>query len=86
MEGAPDILVEILSPSNWHVDHGTKAQVYAKSGVREYWIVDPEAETVELFALRKGAYALVGKYGVGKTMRSETLPGLKVKVKEVIQI
>lgn len=86
VEGAPDILVEILSPSNWHVDRGKKAQVYAKSGVREYWIVDPEAETIELYVRRKRAYALVGKYRAGEIVRSETLLGLKVKVKEVFQI
>ncbi len=86
VEGPPDIVVEILSPSNWLVDRGKKAQVYAQAGVREYWIVDPEAETIELFVLRKGTYVLVGKYGVGETVRSQGLAGFKVKVKDVFEV
>ncbi len=83
VEGAPDIVVEILSPSNWPVDRGKKARVYAQARVREYWIVAPEVETIELFEQRTGVYALVGKYGVGGTVRSEVLAGLKIKVKDV---
>jgi Uma2 family endonuclease len=77
--------VEILSPWNWHIDRGQKAKVYAQAGVREYWIVDPDAETVDLFVLHKGAFVLAKKYGVGETVRSEVLAGLKVKVKEVCE-
>ena len=51
------------------------------AGTREYGIVAPEAETIELFVLRKGAYALVGKYGAGGTVRTEELFGLKIKTK-----
>lgn len=83
VEGAPDILVEILSASNWHIDRGKKARVYAQAGVREYWIVDPEAETIELFALRQGAYVLIGKYAAGETVRSLALVGLRIRVKEI---
>jgi Uma2 family endonuclease len=83
VEGAPDIVVEVLSPSNWLVDRREKFRVYAKAGVREYWIVDPKARTIELFFLRGGIYELIGKYGVDETVRSEVLPGFAVKVKEV---
>jgi Uma2 family endonuclease len=83
VEGAPDIVVEVLSPGNWLVDRREKFRVYAKAGVREYWIVDPKARTVELFCLRGSTYALTGKYGAGETVRSEVLPGFEVKVEEV---
>jgi Uma2 family endonuclease len=51
--------------------------------VREYWIVDPKARTIELFCLRGSTYALIGKYGVGETVRSEVLQGFEVKVEDV---
>jgi Uma2 family endonuclease len=83
IEGAPDILVEVLSPSNWFVDRRKKFEIYAKAGVREYWMVDPAARTIELFALRGSTYALIGKYGVGEIVRSEVLPGFEVKVEDI---
>jgi Uma2 family endonuclease len=83
IEGAPDVIVEVLSPSNWLIDRREKFQAYAKSGVREYWIVNPLARTIELFFLRENRYELIGKYGEGETVRSEVLPGFEVKVDEV---
>ncbi len=81
--GAPDLAVEVLSPSTAHVDRGKKFQIYAQAGVREYWIVDTEARTVELYVLRAGVYVLLGKHGAGGTARSEVLPGFEAKVDEI---
>jgi Uma2 family endonuclease len=83
VEGAPDIIVEVLSPWNWIVDRRKKFQTYAKAGVREYWIVDPKARTIELFGLLGVTYALIGKHGVGEIVRSEVLQRFEVKVEEV---
>ncbi len=83
VEGVPDLLVEVLSPWNWVADRRKKFQVYAKAGVREYWIVDPEARTIELYWLEQGAYTLVGKYGVGEMVHSKILPGFEVEVEEI---
>jgi Uma2 family endonuclease len=83
IEGAPDIVVEVLSPGNWLTDRREKFEIYAKAGVREYWIVNPSVRTIELFVLREGRYELIGKYGAGETVRSEVLPGFEVKVEEV---
>ncbi len=83
VEGAPDIVVEVLSPGNWLLDRRDKFKVYAKAGVREYWIVDPHARTIELFGLRGSMYALIGKYVAGETVQSEVLPGFEVKVEDV---
>jgi Uma2 family endonuclease len=83
IEGAPDIIVEVLSPSNWLTDRREKFTIYAKAGVREYWIVNPGARTIELFVLREDRYALIGKYGVGEMVHSEVLPGFEVKVEDI---
>jgi Uma2 family endonuclease len=83
IEGALDIIVEVLSPSNWLIDRREKFEIYAKAGVREYWIVDPMSRTIELFVLREHRYALVGKYGTGEIVRSEILSGFEVKVDDI---
>src|SRR2546426_1520340 len=49
LEGAPDLVVEILSPRTAKLDRGVKRNIYARTGVRELWIVDPDSERVELF-------------------------------------
>ena len=52
--GAPDLVVEILSPSTANKDRGLKFKTYEKFGVKEYWIVSPEAKTVEVYLLNEG--------------------------------
>jgi Uma2 family endonuclease len=58
LEGAPDLVVEVLSPSNRGHDLLTKRALYARGGVREYWIVDPEARTLEILAIDRDAFHL----------------------------
>jgi Uma2 family endonuclease len=58
VEGPPDILIEVLSPSNRGHDLLTKRALYARAGVREYWLVDPEARTIEILALDRDAFHL----------------------------
>ncbi|MGI8668999.1 MAG: Uma2 family endonuclease [Aridibacter sp.] len=62
---APDFVVEVLSPSTEAHDRETKFQDFAAHGVEEYWIVDPEAETVEQYVLRGEEYELLLKSGDG---------------------
>src|SRR5918997_2753133 len=59
IEGAPDLLVEVLSPSNRGHDLLTKRALYARAGVREYWIVDPTNCTVEILTLDRDAFHTV---------------------------
>ncbi|MEK7311684.1 MAG: Uma2 family endonuclease [Chloroflexota bacterium] len=84
VEGAPDLIVEILSPSNWTYDRKEKFQAYRDAGVSEYWIVDYRPKTIEVFVLEAGTYALVNQFGPGDTVRSTTLIGFEVKVDDIL--
>jgi Uma2 family endonuclease len=77
--------MEILSPSNWLFDRREKKQVYQEAGVAEYWIVDPRASTIEVYALERGAYLLVDQYGLGAVVESRLVPGFTVKVEEIFE-
>lgn len=59
IDGAPDLLVEVLSPSSTVYDQREKANAYARGGVLEYWILDPWERTIEVFALRDGVYEVI---------------------------
>jgi Uma2 family endonuclease len=83
IEGAPDLVVEILSPSNWLYDRREKMRVCQEAGVPEYWIVDPRAETVEIYVLEQGIYELAGQYSRGQVAASRVLPGFEVLVEEI---
>lgn len=85
IEGAPDLVVEILSRSAAARDRGLKFDLYAASGVREYWLVDPDERTMEVYVLRGKAYAPLGSYRPGEVAASELLPGLKLKMKELFE-
>ncbi len=83
IEGAPDLVAEVLSPSNWLDDRRTKFEIYAAAGVREYWLLDPRQRTVEVFVLEGNAFALLGKYVPGEPARSQVLPGFSPLVARI---
>lgn len=76
IEGAPALVVEVLSPSNPAHDRVRKRDLYARAGMREYWIVSPEAAIVEVLALEGGAYRLHVRAGGDETVTSSLLPEL----------
>jgi len=76
IEGAPDMVIEILSPSNAYYDLRQKKQVYEKYGVKEYIIVDPIEESAELYLLDNAVYRLQQKAFKTETLSSIILPGL----------
>lgn len=61
IEGAPTLVVEVLSPSTAHLDRGRKMKLYAEHGVPYYWIVDPESRSIEAYALAGAEYARAGR-------------------------
>lgn len=84
IEGTPDLVVEVLSPSNWLYDRREKFQAYQAARVAEYWIVDYRAKTIEVFVLEAGTYTLIGQFEVGQTVASRILAGFEIKVDEVV--
>lgn len=83
IQGVPDLVVEVLSPSNWVDDRRVKFEVYAQAGVPEYWIVDPDLGSVEVFVLEGGAYRLLDRFGPGDSVRSQILPDFTIPVEEI---
>lgn len=63
IEGPPTLVVEILSPSTVQIDRGVKFQLYARHGVPYYWIVDPEARSIEAYTLTGEAYQVTARGG-----------------------
>ncbi len=81
--GAPDWIVEILSPGNTARDTRIKFDLYEESGVREYWIVFPGVKTVAVYVLAGERYQLAGEYYEPGPIPSRTLPGLTLEWTEV---
>jgi Uma2 family endonuclease len=72
---APDLCVEILSPSTQATDRGRKLQLFARYGVKEYWIVDPVACALEIYRLEGSAYVLSRTASAEDEVTSPLLPG-----------
>lgn len=81
--GAPDIAVEVLSECTSGKDRTAKLIGYAHIGVGEYWIVDPEAESVERLVLNRGKYVVEQVAGPGDTLAPSRFPGLKISVQRL---
>jgi Uma2 family endonuclease len=79
---APDFIAEVLSPSTEALDRGLKFEDYAAHGVREYWIVDPDAELVEQYVLADDAYDLRLKMNAG-VLKSLAIEGFEVPVRAI---
>lgn len=85
IQGAPDLVVEILSPNSLEWDRVTKRHLYAKYGVREFWVVDPEGRTIEVAVLREGELATLQVYPVGAMLVSPLLPGFQMPIDQVFR-
>jgi Uma2 family endonuclease len=80
---APDLIVEILSPSTSRKDQNEKYRLYERSGVREYWVVDPLGKWLQQYSLRgDGTYEVERTFESG-TLESSALPGLVIDVAEL---
>ncbi|MEO8348821.1 MAG: Uma2 family endonuclease [Acidobacteriota bacterium] len=80
---APDLVVEVLSPSTADRDQVAKAKQYAKFGVAEMWIVDPETHAVEVFMNSPEGFRREAVYAATDILRSLTVPGLEIPLARV---
>ena len=80
---APDLVVEILSPSSIFNDTVRKREIYQRFGVKEYWLVFPEEKAIEVLALEDGIYRELCSAIEEGTVRSKLLQGFEVELKGV---
>ena len=83
IQGAPELVIEILSENNAYQDLVKKKKIYARFGVKEYWIVDPLEKTVEIFTLKDKGFQLYRSFPESQTLESPLLAGLSIKLSEV---
>ena len=83
IEGAPDLVVEVPSPSTRKIDLGPKKKIFAGHGVKEFWAIDLKTRGVEVYDLAENVDAPVKKLSETDQLESSILPGLKIDLKEV---
>lgn len=78
--GAPDLVVEVLSPSTYRLDQSVKLDAYERAGVKEYWLANPKTRTITVYFLpeRGREYALLGEFTPGETIQSTLFPDLQL--------
>lgn len=85
VQGAPDLVIEILSPATEYRDREIKRKIYANFGVKEYWLVDPDKQTIEVMVLGKVDFKTAGVYSTGSRLSSLLLKELSIDLGEVFQ-
>ncbi|HLA45140.1 MAG TPA: Uma2 family endonuclease [Aggregatilineales bacterium] len=84
--GAPDLVIEILSPGTSRRDRVDKFALYEKHGVREYWIVEPQGNFIEVYVLHEGKYQRQGAYKENESFTSTVVPQLTVQITNVFPV
>jgi Uma2 family endonuclease len=85
-KGAPDLVVEVLSPSSIRTDRVIKFTAYEQASVAEYWIVNPGLRSIEVYTLSHGEYALLGEFSGEQVVQSRVLGGLALVANAVFQL
>lgn len=85
VEGAPDLIIEILSPSNAYYDLRQKKEIYEKYGVKEYIIIDPIAQNADLYLLKEGIYQLHQRAEKTEHLNSVLLPGFSIPISQLFK-
>ena len=83
IQGAPDLVIEIISKSSEYRDRVIKRKLYSKYGVREYWVVDPGKKEVEVLELKESGLEKVRVFREDEVLESGLMEGLRVDLKEV---
>jgi Uma2 family endonuclease len=84
LRGPADLVVEVLSPRSHNRDRIQKRDLYEQHGIPEYWIIDREAGTVEVFFLTSGQYKLVRRWRRGEIAKSRLLKGFSIPINEIL--
>jgi Uma2 family endonuclease len=87
IQGAPDLVVEILSDSTRHLDERLKPALYELSGIREYWIVDPMADQVYVYQAAGGGFEKTAELSAeaGDILTTPLLPGLEIPLRDLFR-
>lgn len=87
IQGTPDLLIEILSESTRKTDETIKRKLYERSGVQEYWIVDPELETVKVYRMTQQGYSRVAElsHEATDTLSTPLLPELNIPLRDLFK-
>lgn len=84
--GAPDLIVEVLSPSTIKKDYNEKFNLYEENGVKEYWLANPEGKSLQIFYLENYKYEELEIYEEKEeTIASKLFPDLKIKMTDVFE-
>ncbi len=85
IQGAPDLIVEIVSETSAEQDRTTKKQIYARHGVKEYWLIDPDTETLEVYKLdaKARAFRHVATYQSDEVLQSSLFPKLEIPLADL---
>ncbi|MFP4180332.1 MAG: Uma2 family endonuclease [Spirochaetaceae bacterium] len=85
MQGAPDLVVEIVSPASGRKDRKQKFSLYERYGVREYWIVDPDEQVMEIYRHTGERFERIGAYGPEDRPGVAALPGFELDLSETFR-
>lgn len=85
VKGAPDLVVEILSPSSAYSDLVKKKALYARFGIKEFWVVAPDEKTVETFLLEGNTYRTSQSFSEADNLTSNMFPGLIIELKKLFK-
>ena len=85
VQGAPDLVVEVLSQSTAEIDRTTKLKLYARYGVQEYWLIDPEACTAEIYRRETRGFEQVASLRPSDLLTTPLLPGFSVLLRKLTE-
>jgi Uma2 family endonuclease len=83
IQGAPDLVIEIISEDTAYRDLIQKKKLYARFGVKEYWIVIPGEELIEVYVLKDNTYMVYKTFNKNETLESPYLKNLKIELKSI---
>ncbi|MGH9198183.1 MAG: Uma2 family endonuclease, partial [Acidimicrobiia bacterium] len=82
---APDLVIEVSSPSTRQLEHLRKREIFERYGVREYWLVDLEVERMEVLTLENDRYGPPTILGPDETLTTPVIPGLEIPLEDVLR-